>query len=77
MDEAELLLQDVERKSGDGDADADAADDGVSIRDGVSKDRMLSVHDPELRHGHKAAIVVDTDSQLITAVDVLPGNAMD
>ena len=76
----QLLLQDVERKSGDGDVDAD---DGVSIRDGVSKDRMLSVHDPELRHGHKssrrrfnghkAAIVVDTDSQLITAVDVLPG----
>ena len=48
---------------------------------------MLSVHDPEMRHGHKssrrrfdghkAAIVVDTDSQLITAVDVLPGNAPD
>ena len=87
----QLLLQDIERKSGDGDADADADDDadddGVSIRDGVSKDRMLSVHDPELRHGHKssrrrfnghkAAIVVDTDSQLITAVDVLPGNAPD
>ena len=82
----QLLLQDVERKSGDGDADADAAD-GVSLRDGVSKDRMLSVHDPELRHGHKsshrrfnghkAAIVVDTASQLITAVDVLPGNAPD
>ena len=80
----QLLLQDIERKSGDGDVDAD---DGVSIRDGVSKDRMLSVHDPELRHGHKssrrrfnghkAAIVVDTDSQLITAVDVLPGNAPD
>ena len=84
----QLLLQDIERKSGDGDADAaDADDDGVSIRDGVSKDRMLSVHDPELRHGHKssrrrfnghkAAIVVDTDSQLITAVDVLPANAPD
>ena len=85
----QLLLQDIERKSGDGDADAHAAaaDDGVSLRDGVSKDRMLSVHDPELRHGHKssrrrfnghkAAIVVDTDSQLITAVDVLPGNAPD
>ena len=81
----QLLLQDVERKSGDGDAADD--DDGVSIRDGVSKDRMLSVHDPEMRHGHKssrrrfnghkAAIVVDTDSQLITAVDVLPGNAPD
>ena len=85
----QLLLQDIERKSGDVDADAhaDAADDGVSIRDGVSRDRMPSVHDSELRHGHKssrrrfnghkAAIVVDTDSQLITAVDVLPGNAPD
>ena len=48
---------------------------------------MVSVHDPEMRHGHKsktrhfdghkAAVVVDTDSQLITAVDVLPGNAPD
>ena len=83
---AELLLQDIERQSGAGDADAHA-DDGVSIRDGVSKDRMPSVHDPELRHGHQSrrrrchghqvAIVVDTDRQLITAVDVLPGNAPD
>ena len=85
----QLLLQDIERKSGNGDVDAhaDAADDGVSVRDGVSKYRMPSVHDSELRHGHKssrrrfnghkAAIVVDTDSQLITAVDVLPGNAPD
>ena len=57
------------------------------LQDGVSRDRMMSVHDPEMRHGHKssrrrfdghkAAIVVDTDSQLITAVDVLPGNAPD
>ena len=76
----QLLLQDIERKSGDG-------DDGVSLKDGVSKDRMMSVHDPQMRHGHKsssrrfdghkAAIVVDTDSQLITAVAVLPGNAPD
>ena len=53
----------------------------------MSRDRMMSVHDPEMRHGHKsssrrfdghkAAIVVDTDSQLITAVEVLPGNAPD
>ena len=72
----QLLLQDVKR-----------AGDGVNLRDGVSRDRMMSVHDPEMRHGHKssrrrfdghkAAIVVDTDSQLITAVDVLPGNAPD
>ena len=76
----QLLFQDIERKSGDG-------DDGVSLKDGVSKDRMVSVHDPEMRHGHKssrrrfdghkAAIVVDTDTQLITAVEVLPGNAAD
>ena len=67
----QLLLQDVERAGG-----------GVSLKDGVSRDRMMSVHDPEMRHGHKsssrrfdghkAAIVVDTDSQLITAVEVLP-----
>ena len=48
---------------------------------------MMPVHDPEMRHshksgskrfdGHKAAIVVDTDTQLITAVEVLPGNAAD
>ena len=72
----QLLLQDVER-----------ADDGIGLKDGVSKDRMMSVHDPEMRHGHsssrrrfdghKAAIVVDTDTQLITAVEVLPGNAPD
>ena len=70
----QLLLQDIERQSGDG-----GGDDGVSLKDGVSKDRMMSVHDPEMRHGHKssskrfdghkAAIVVDTDTQLITAVD--------
>ena len=72
----QLLLQDVERTEG-----------GVRLKDGVSRDRMMSVHDPEMRHGHKsssrrfdghkAAIVVDTDSQLITAVEVLPGNAPD
>ena len=76
----QLLLQDVERTD-------DGVSLGVSLKDGVSRDRMMSVHDPELRHGrksssrrfdgHKAAIVVDTDSQLITAVAVLPGNAPD
>ena len=74
----QLLLQDVERKSCDG---------WASLKDGVSKDRMMSVHDPEMRHGHKssskrfdghkAAIVVDTGTQLITALEVLPGNAPD
>ena len=79
-----LLLQDVKRGvDGAGDADADGE---VSLS-GVSKDRMVSVHDPDMRHGHnskrrrfdghKAAVVVDTDTQLITAVDVLAGNAWD
>ena len=72
----QLLLQDVERK-----------DDGVDLKKWVSRDRIPSVYDPEIRHGHKssslrfdgykAAVAVDTDSQLITAVDVLPGNAPD
>ena len=71
-----LLLQDVERQ-----------EEGPTLKRGVSKDRIPSVHDPEMRHGrkssshrfdgHKAAVVVDTDSQLITAVDVLPGNSQD
>ena len=80
----QLLLQSLPRpRTGD----VERTDDGASLRDGVSRDRMMSVHDPEMRHGrkssskrfdgHKAAIVVDTDSQLITAVEVLPGNAPD
>ena len=74
----QLLLQDIERKSGDGEGG-----DGVSLKDGVSKEQVISVHDPEMRHGHKssrrrfdghkAAIVVDTDRQLITAVDSVAG----
>lgn len=72
----QLLRQDVERQ-----------DEGPALKKGVSKDRIPSVHDPEMRHGHKssrnrfdghkAAVAVDTDSQLITAVDLLPGNAGD
>lgn len=72
----QLLLQDVERQ-----------EEGPTLKEGVSRDRIPSVHDPEMRHGrksssnrfdgHKAAVVVDTDSQLVIAVDVLPGNAQD
>ena len=35
---------------GDGDGNTDG---GVSLKDGVSKDRIVSVHDPEMLHGHK------------------------
>ena len=72
----QVLLQDISRSG-----------EGPALREGVAKDRMPSVHDPEMRHGrksaqkrfdgHKAQIAVDTDEQWITAVDVLPGNAPD
>ena len=67
----QLLLQDVER-----------TEEGVGLKEGVSRDRMVSVHDPEMRHGHKssskrfdghkASVAVDTDSQVITAVGRAP-----
>ena len=73
---AQLLNQDIERR-----------DDGAALREGVCPDRVVAVHDPEMRHGrkstakrfdgHKGAIAVDTDSQLILAAAVLPGNAQD
>lgn len=49
----QLLLQDV-RRLGDGDGDG-GADGGVSLKDRVSKDRIVSVHDREMRHGHKSS----------------------
>jgi len=71
-----VLAQDIERKQ-----------DGAALVEGVAKDRLVSVHDPEMRHGrkskskrfdgHKADVAVDTDSQLITAVGVIAGNAGD
>ncbi len=71
-----LLAQDIERQA-----------DGPALRQGVAPDRVVSVHDPEMRHGrkskakrfdgHKGALAVDTDSQLITAVTELAGNAAD
>jgi len=71
-----LLIQDIERR-----------EDGPALRQGVAPDRVVSVHDPEMRHGrkskakrfdgHKGALAVDTESQLLTAVAQLPGNAAD
>jgi transposase len=71
-----VLVQDVERR-----------EDGPALKQGVAKDRLVSVHDPELRHGrksaskrfdgHKAAVAVDTDEPIITAVAVLAGDAPD
>jgi hypothetical protein len=73
---ARILAQDIDRD-----------ESGPHLKRGVAPDRLISVHDPEMRHGrkssshrfngHKTQVAVDTDTQLITAVDVLPGNAPD
>ena len=72
-----LLSQDVEEKP----------DGGCQIKQGTAKNRVLSVYDPEMRHGrksasqrfngHKAAVAVELESQLICGVEVLAGNAGD
>jgi hypothetical protein len=72
-----LIAQDVEEKP----------EGGYQIKEGTEKDRVVSVSDPEMRHGrksaskrfngHKAAVAVDLESQLIGAVEVLAGNAGD
>ncbi len=72
-----LIRQDVEQKPGG----------GCQIKEGTEKDRLISVHDPEMRHGrksasktfngHKTAVAVDMESQLICGVEVLAGNAGD
>ena len=74
---ASLLMQDVET----------SATGETCIKDGVAKDRIVSTTDVEMRHGrksastrfdgHKAAVATDVDSQLITAVEVIAGNAHD
>lgn len=72
-----LLIQDVKEKP----------EGGMEIRKGVTKDRTVSVTDPEMRHGrkssqqrfdgHKASVAADAETGLITDVGILPGNAHD
>ncbi len=57
---------------------------GTRIRQGVAKDRQISITDPEMRHGRKSSatrfdgyqrhIAHDLDEQLILAAEVLPAN---
>ena len=72
-----LLAQDVERTN----------TGTPTITQGVAQDRIVSVHEPEMRHGrksasqcfngYKGALAVEPSSQIITAVDVIPANAHD
>ena len=67
--------------------DVEPSERGYRMRKGPAKDRIPSVHDPEQRHGrkssgscftgYKGAVAVDVESQLVTAVEVLAGNAFD
>jgi Transposase DDE domain/Transposase domain (DUF772) len=73
----QVLDQDVE----------DGEDDKPQLKQGVSRDRMPSITDPEMRHGRKSAarkwsgykqhITADPETELVTAVVVSPASAGD
>lgn len=77
----QLLLQDIEE------IPTESGDPQVRIREGTVRDRIPSATDPDQRHGRKskskcfagskASVVVDTESQIVLATEVLPGNAGD
>ena len=62
------------------DVDPEGPDGLPRLRRGVAKDRTISIHDPEMRHGHKSHgrlysghkghVAVETTSGVITAVAV-------
>ena len=76
---ARIVDQDVEDDPGDG--------GGPTIRHGVAADRVVSVVDPEMRHGRKSAsqridgykahLLTDHDSELVLGVAVTPANDPD
>lgn len=72
-----VTAQDIEEKE----------DGKVVLKKGVAKDRVISVEDPEMRHGHKtskgkfnghkAQVLMDETSEVITNIAVTPGNKAD
>lgn len=60
---------------------------GPRLREGVAPDRVISVSDPEMRHGrkssarrfdgHKMDVITDETSELVLGVDIRAGNAAD
>jgi transposase len=72
------------------DADVEEAPDdggGPAIRRGVAPDRVVSVVDPEMRHGHKTSsrridgykthVLTDHDTELVLGVATTPANTPD
>jgi len=76
----DLLAQDIDESD-----DEDGG--GPKIRQGTTKDRIISTTDPEMRHGHKshskgfngykAGIVADVEAGVILATDARPANMHD
>jgi len=74
-----IIDQDVDDEPGDG--------VGPGIRHGVAPDRVVSVVDPEMRHGrkspsarvdgYKAHVLSDHDTELVLGVAATPANAPD
>jgi len=74
-----ILGQDIEDESDE--------DEGLRIRKGTAKDRIISTTDTQMRHGHKShskgfdgykgSIVVDTTDGVILSTGVQPGNKAD
>jgi len=73
----QIVAQDVDRDSSG----------GPKVKKEVAPDRIISVADPQMRHGrksasnrfdgHKANIAVEPESQVITAAKITPGNGAD
>ena len=69
------------------DLEPDPEGGGMRIREGVAKNRQVSISDPAMRHGRKTQkkrfdgykrhILFDLDEKLILSVDVAPGNEPD
>lgn len=80
---SQILIQDIEPVE----PTEIEGEDGSRIVQGTASGRVPSVTDPEQRHGrkskskvfigHKASIATDIDSQIIVAIEVIPGNAGD
>jgi transposase len=76
---ADLLQQDIDEQPADG--------GGPILRQGTSRDRIVSTTDPEMRHGHKshskgfegykAAAVAEVEHGVILATEVRAANSAD
>jgi transposase len=76
---ADLLQQDIDEEPADG--------GGPLLRQGTSRDRIVSTTDPEMRHGHKshskqfegykAAVVTEVEHGVILSTDIRAANVAD